>query len=133
MAGSLDPVCYYGIVAGEKSGGGSQALTPQWYIKNGAGKTALFYSLKNTFMKVIVECEVVSKKESNNWDKNNPKAYEIEFQVPYDQNSIFHKLSGGTNAVLRTINEAAANQFQVGSKVRWELEVIPAEVPAEAN
>jgi hypothetical protein len=81
-------------------------------------------------MSTVVEVRVVSKKESSNYDKNNPKAFEIEFEVPYDQNSIFHKLSGGTNAVLRTINEEAAKQFEVGTKVRWTLEVIPAEEAA---
>jgi hypothetical protein len=78
-------------------------------------------------MNTVVEVVVVSKKESKNYDQKNPKAYEVEFEVPYDQNSVFHKLSGGTNAILRTINEDAAKLFEVGSKVRWTLEVIPAE------
>lgn len=84
-------------------------------------------------MKTIVEVTVLSKKESKNWSNEHPKAFEIEFEVPYDQNSIFHKLSGGTNAVLRTVNEQAAAMFEVGTKVKWTLEVIPEEVPAEAN
>jgi hypothetical protein len=78
-------------------------------------------------MSTVVEVTVLSKKEAKNWDANNPKAFEIEFEVPYDQNSVFHKLSGGTNAVLRTINSEAASQFNVGDKVRWTLELIPAE------
>lgn len=80
-------------------------------------------------MKTVVEVTVASKKESKNYygDQSHPKAFEIEFEVPYDANSVFHKLSGGTNAVLRTINEDAASQFNVGDKVRWTIEVIPAE------
>lgn len=79
-------------------------------------------------MSTVVEVTVVSKKETNNfYSKDHPRAFEIEFEVPYDQNSIFHKLSGGTNAVLRTVNEEAAKQFDIGTKVRWTLEVIPAE------
>jgi hypothetical protein len=66
------------------------------------------------------------KKEERNWDNNNPKVFEIEFEVPYDQSSVFHKLTGGTNAVLRTINAEAAGQFNIGDKVRWTMEVIPA-------
>lgn len=83
-------------------------------------------------MKTLVEVKVISKKETVNWDKNYPKAFEIEFEVPYDQTSIFHKLSGGTNAVLRTVNEEAAKNFEVGTKVRWTLETIPEVVNGEA-
>lgn len=82
-------------------------------------------------MQTVVEVTVVSKKESSNYyNKENPKAFEIEFEVPFDQNSVFHKLSGGTNAVLRTVNADAAAMFDIGTKVRWTLEVIPA---AETN
>jgi hypothetical protein len=68
--------------------------------------------------KVVTEC--ISKKETKNYyngdPKANPKAYEIELQVAYDPNSVYYNLSGGTNIVLRTINEDAANEFQIGEQ-----------------
>lgn len=64
--------------------------------------------------KVVTEC--VSKKELKNWSAENPKQYEIELQVPYDQNSIYFQLSGGTGFMLRTINQAAADEFEIGGR-----------------
>lgn len=64
--------------------------------------------------KVKVKC--VSKKESINWDTAKPKAFAIELEVPYDQNSIYWKLSGGTNMTLNTVNKDAADMFEIGKE-----------------
>ena len=72
----------------------------------------------------VVEVICVSKKESKNYDINNPKLTEIELEVPYDQSSIYHKMSGGTNMVLRTVNQAAADMFVIGSKFMMTIEPV---------
>lgn len=59
--------------------------------------------------KVKVKC--LSKKESKNWNTEHPIATAIELEVPYDQSSIYWKLSGGTNLTLNTINKNAADMF----------------------
>lgn len=61
----------------------------------------------------LVRVKCLSKKEGINWNKENPRSFAIELEVPYDQNSIFWKLSGGTNLVLNTVNKAAADMFQI--------------------
>ena len=64
--------------------------------------------------KVVVEVKCVSKKEAQNYSQENPRRYEIEVEVPYDQNNIFWKMSGGTNMLLNTINKEAADSFVIG-------------------
>lgn len=64
--------------------------------------------------KVRVKC--VSKKESQNYNPERPIATAIELEVPYDQNSIYWKLSGGTNLTLNTVNQAAADMFKLGEE-----------------
>ncbi|MBN8821286.1 MULTISPECIES: hypothetical protein [unclassified Spirosoma] len=76
--------------------------------------------------KVRVTC--VSKKESKNWDTTNPIATAIELEVPYDQKSVYWKLSGGTNLTLNTVNKAAADMFVIGGE--YDIVVSPAEVEA---
>jgi len=69
----------------------------------------------------VVELEVVSKKEGYQWGaKGNPLEWVIEIAVPYS-GSIFHKLSGGTNMELRTINKEAADMFVIGETVVMTL------------
>lgn len=65
-------------------------------------------------MNTIVKVKCASKKESLNYNPNLPVATAIELEVPYDQNSIFWKMSGGTNMVLNTVNQEAADMFQLG-------------------
>ncbi len=65
-----------------------------------------------TSTKVKVKC--VSKKETQNYSPNQPIATAIELEVPYDQNSVYWKLSGGTNLTLNTVNQEAANMFAIG-------------------
>jgi hypothetical protein len=49
-----------------------------------------------------------------NYNKEKPVQTEIELAVPYDQNSIFYQLSGGTAMKLITVNQAAADMFKLG-------------------
>ena len=65
-------------------------------------------------MNTIVKVKCVSKKETVNYNPNLPVATAIELEVPYDQNSIFWKMSGGTYMVLNTVNQEAADMFQLG-------------------
>ena len=65
-------------------------------------------------MNTIVKVKCVSKKQMVNYNPNLPVATAIELEVPYDQNSIFWKMSGGTNTVLNTVNQVAADMFQLG-------------------
>src|SRR5947207_3020 len=73
-----------------------------------------FKQLKNKAIQTKVKVKCVSKKESANWDKTNPIQTAIEVEVPYDQKSIYWKLSGGTNMVLNTCNKDAADMFIIG-------------------
>lgn len=73
--------------------------------------------------KVVAKC--VSKKESANYDLENPIATSIELEVPYDQNSIYWKMSGGTNFVLNTVNKEAADMFKISSD--YEILISPVE------
>ena len=74
-------------------------------------------------MNTKVKCRCVSKKQTVNWDKAKPIAHAIELQVPYDQNSIYYQLSGGTALVLNTINQEAANMFELGKD--YDLTIAP--------
>ena len=65
-------------------------------------------------MSTKVKARCISKKESSSHDEKNPVETTIELEVPYDQNSIYWKLSGGTNLELNTINQDAANMFELG-------------------
>ena len=76
-------------------------------------------------MTTKVKCKCVSKKESKNWDEKNPIATAIELEVPYDQNSIYWKLSGGTNLTLNTINKDAADMFEIDKD--YDILISPAE------
>jgi hypothetical protein len=62
----------------------------------------------------IVKVKCTSKKESINYDPAKPVSTGIELQVPYDQNSVFYQLSGGTTMVLNTVNQEAADMFKLG-------------------
>jgi hypothetical protein len=61
----------------------------------------------------IVKAKCITKKESKNWTVENPIATAIELEVPYDQNSIYWKMSGGTNLTLNTVNKEAADMFEI--------------------
>jgi len=65
-------------------------------------------------MQTKVKCKCISKKESASYNKERPIQTEIELQVPYDQNSIYFQLSGGTALKLNTVNQEAADMFEIG-------------------
>jgi hypothetical protein len=91
---------------------------------NQSGKkfvTIKFYIVMST--KVKTTC--VSKKESKNYDAEHPIATAIELEVPYDQNSIYWKLSGGTNLTLNTVNQDAADMFVIGKE--YDIVISPSE------
>jgi len=56
----------------------------------------------------------MSKKQRHNYDPANPIVTEIELSVPYEQNSIYYQLSGGTGILLCTINQEVAAMFEIG-------------------
>jgi len=73
----------------------------------------------------IVKATCVSKKETTGYSKDNSHPWVIELEVPYDQNSVYWKLSGGTNLELNTINQDAANMFELGKD--YNIVISPAE------
>lgn len=75
-------------------------------------------------MSTLVRTKCVSKKESFNWDEKNPIVTAIELEVPYDQSSVFWKLSGGSNFLLNTVNQAAADMFELGKE--YDVVISPA-------
>lgn len=77
-----------------------------------------------------VKMTCVSKKEIKQYPTSTP-SFEIELEVPYDQNSIFYKLSGGTNMVLRTINEQAAAMFNLQGEYMMVISPAPKEEKGE--
>lgn len=76
-----------------------------------------------------VKMTCVSKKEVKQYPTATP-SFEIELQVPYDQTSIFYKLSGGTNMLLMTINEQAAAMFQLQGEYMMVISPAPKEEKA---
>lgn len=66
-------------------------------------------------METKVKCKCISKKESQNYNQEHPIATAIELQVPYDQNSIYYQMSGGTSLMLNTVNKSAAGMFVIGN------------------
>jgi hypothetical protein len=69
-------------------------------------------SINKMSTKVKVKC--ISKKESQNYNKENPITTAIELQVPYDQSSVYYQMSGGTALTLNTVNQEAADMFEIG-------------------
>lgn len=84
-----------------------------------------------TLVEVLVEVKCVSKKETLSYNPENSKATAIELEVPYDQKSIFWKLSGGTNFTLNTVNQSAADMFKLGEKYMVTIAPVEAEEKAE--
>lgn len=80
-------------------------------------------------METKVVCKCMSKKESANTYqgdiKEHPKRFVIELQVPYDPKSVYYLMSGETNMFLNTINQDAAEMFQIGKD--YNLIISPVE------
>lgn len=77
-----------------------------------------------------VKMTCVSKKQAKAYATSNVE-HEIELQVPYDNNSIYYKMSGGTNIVLRTINQGAADMFQLQGEYMMVISPVPTEDKGE--
>lgn len=78
-----------------------------------------------------VKMTCVSKKQSKQWKESQNVEHEIELQVPYEQNSIYYKMSGGTNIVLRTINQEAADMFRLQEEYMLTIAPAPQEEKGE--
>ena len=76
-------------------------------------------------MTTKVKVKSISKKENINYDPNHPIATAIELEVPYDQKSIYWKMSGGTNLTLNTVNKDAADMFILGNE--YDILISPSE------
>ncbi|GAB4023230.1 hypothetical protein GCM10028808_73030 [Spirosoma migulaei] len=74
-------------------------------------------------MKTLVKVTCNSKKESKSYIEEHPIRTEIELVVPYDPKSDFHKLSGGTNLPLCTVNQAVADMFVLGDE--YDIVITP--------
>lgn len=81
----------------------------------------------------IVKMTCLSKKEIAPYTKGQPTNHEIELAVAYDQTSVFYRMSGGTNIVLRTINQEAAAMFQLNGEYMLNISPAIAEVPGVLN
>lgn len=51
-------------------------------------------------------------------------SYELKFNVGFNQNSIYYQLSGGTQPIFHTVNEAVANSMQVGKEYMITIEPV---------
>jgi len=82
----------------------------------------------------VVELTVASVKKSQNlYNKEHPYRFEIEVDVPYDTKSIFYQMSGGTKLILNTINEKAAELFEIGGVMVMTIHPKPKEVQPESE
>lgn len=74
-----------------------------------------FEELYHEGISTVVRMRCQSKKESiNGGNAKNPISTSIELNIPYDLNSIYFQMSGGTGLTLHTINQEAANMFFLG-------------------
>ncbi len=76
-------------------------------------------------MTTKVQAQCISKKESQSWNAEKPINTAIELQIPYDPTSIYYQMSNGTSIVLNTINQEAANMFEIGKN--YEVLISPVE------
>jgi hypothetical protein len=81
----------------------------------------------NALKETIVQVTCTAKKQKQGYT-NNSLQHEIELSVPYDQNSIFYQMSGGTVMTLNTVNQAAADMFVIGGV--YEMSIKPKEIKA---
>lgn len=76
-------------------------------------------------MSTKVKCKCTSKKESINYNPEKPITTAIELSVPYDQNSIYYQMSGGTVMTLFTVNKEAADMFVLGKD--YDMVIAPSD------
>lgn len=75
-------------------------------------------------MSTVIEMKVESTKQMDSYNKEKPTQHAIECNVPYGQDNVFYRLSGGTTLTLLTINDEAAAIFKAGRNVRVTIEAI---------
>ena len=63
-------------------------------------------------MSTIIKMKLTSKKETAIND--GKKQTLLEFSVPYGNDSIWWQLSGGSALTIQTVNQQAADQFEIG-------------------
>lgn len=76
-----------------------------------------------TSTKVKVKC--ISKKECHTYNTDGTKQTEIEMHVGYDQKNVYFQQSGGTGMKLMTINQEAADMFELGKD--YDIIISPCE------
>ena len=72
----------------------------------------------------IIEMSVDSTKQSPINMVEHPLQHEIHCNIPYGQDNVFFRMSGGTTLTLLTINDEAASIFKPGKKIRVTIEAI---------
>lgn len=81
--------------------------------------------------KTIVEVTCTSKSSTETNYNKGKKEHVMKMEVGYDPNNVFYQQSGGTFMELHTVNEAAANIFEVGEKYQIEISKAAGPEPAE--
>lgn len=69
----------------------------------------------------VIEMTVESTKQGNNGNSAVTQ-HEIQCNVPYGQDNIFYRMSGGTTLTLMTVNDDAASIFKAGGKIKVTIE-----------
>jgi hypothetical protein len=72
----------------------------------------------------VIEMTVDSTKQTPSYNVEKPINHTIECNVPYGQDNVYYRMSGGTTLTLMTINDDAAKIFKAGKKVRVTIEPI---------
>lgn len=88
--------------------------------------TNLLRKLKitKTMEQAIVELTVDSTTQRASGNTEHPTQHEIHCNLPYGQDNVFFRMSGGTTLSLLTINDNAAKIFKSGKKVRLTIEAV---------
>jgi hypothetical protein len=72
----------------------------------------------------IIEMTVDSTKQTASYNVEHPTQHTIECNIPYGEENVFFRMSGGTTLTLLTINDDAAELFKAGKKIRITIEAI---------
>jgi len=75
-------------------------------------------------MQTVIEMLVESTKQTGYETMPGKKQHEIHCNVPYGENNIFFRMSGGSTLTLMTVNDEAAALFTAGKKVKVTIEQI---------
>ena len=75
-------------------------------------------------MKTQVEVKLVSIKKELNYNPDRPFRYELQFEVPYDPQSIYYQLSGGTKPTFNTTNQEVVDSMVLSGKYMITIDPI---------